>query len=767
MKKTYSINRYLSWFCVMLLPLSVSAQGIIEIEPNDSPEQAQNAHVPGVITGVFAESGDEDYYRIDAGSGGVENVTIDLAVTGQGDAYMRLLDAAGTELTSADFFEGAATEQLTSLLLPTGLYFLVTGFSFGEADAAYSLTFSTPVEPSTEAVNAALQKSLGYLLTNQLPAGSFEGNEGDGAAIPGLVVQALLGADCLKRNDWDAVYRSLDFLKTLYHDPAELEAGRERDLEGGAIYASHMMYEHAMALTAMIEAHALGVKEGLDVIIRQGIDLILRAQLTSERPSSVEAPVDQNSEYYGGWRYGVTYETADISVTDWQIIALLAARNAGFEVPAARLDAARQFVKRCFSQELQAFTYMPGEYSTGAGRSAMGVFALQLLGEGTAQEAQKALRDILYKAPSWHGEVGDGYPFYYWYYGTRAAYLAGGETWNAWRKAMCGMLVNRQNADGSWTPNQLEHERTSEVFVTAMGSLILEFCCGSVPIYMRTDKAPQRETAPPRVLPAGITVDLVATVTDTDNNYVMDLEKEQFSINEDGAEQKIVTFSREVTPVSMVLVIDASGSMKKKVAEVHQAATEFIAMIQPGDRVAVVQFADGVELVQSFTADATALRDAIDKCGAKGGTALYDAVIHAVSTLHDQPGRTAIILLTDGRDENDPGTAPGSVHSFDESLEHAKTAGVTIYALGLGQNLERSVLENLARETGGRVYFPPTVDDLAEVYGFVAKELRSQYTMSYVSSNNERNGEWREVEVTVPDSDYQVRTKSGYYAPRE
>jgi len=255
-------------------------------------------------------------------------------------------------------------------------------------------------------------------------------------------------------------------------------------------------------------------------------------------------------------------------------------------------------------------------------------------------------------------------------------------------------------------------------------------------------------------------------VVDAENNYVTDLEKEHFHIAEEGEDQKIITFSKEITPISMCVVLDTSGSMKNAVSAVHEAAGQFIAQIRKEDRVLVLSFANEVVTVQAFSSDLDTLRTAINSCGAKGGTALYDAVVAAVESLRGEKGRKAIILLTDGKDENDPGTGPGSKATFDDALHKAKESGIVIYSLGLGKNIETSVLESLARETGGRAYFPPTVEDLAEVYALVAKELRSQYSLSYTSTNLQRNGEWRAVAVTVPDTDYTVRTKAGYYAPQ-
>jgi Ca-activated chloride channel family protein len=259
-------------------------------------------------------------------------------------------------------------------------------------------------------------------------------------------------------------------------------------------------------------------------------------------------------------------------------------------------------------------------------------------------------------------------------------------------------------------------------------------------------------------------VDFSATVTDADNNYILDLTKERFSVSEDSVPQTIIRFSRELTPISMAVVMDVSGSMKRHLDGVQEAAVQFVSQIRPQDRVVVIEFSDLASVVQPFTPDVDRLDRVIRKSQASGGTALYDAVVMACDQLKRQQGRAAVILLTDGKDEDKKGTKPGSRHTFEQAIEAARESGVTIYALGLGKGVATEVLEELSQKSGGRAYFPPTVEDLREVYGLVAEELRSQYTIGYSSTNRLRDGAWRRLEVTVPGTDCLVRTKKGYFA---
>ena len=133
---------------------------------------------------------------------------------------------------------------------------------------------------------------------------------------------------------------------------------------------------------------------------------------------------------------------------------------------------------------------------------------------------------------------------------------------------------------------------------------------------------------------------------------------------EDGVEQKIDTFQEATTPVSLVLALDASGSMKKSADKVVEAARAFVATVRPEDKLAVVVFADQSVVAHDLTLDRKAVSETVDGYDAIGGTALYDALCDSFSLVKQAPGRRAVVVLTDGRDENNPGTAPGSTRTL-------------------------------------------------------------------------------------------------------
>jgi VWFA-related protein len=123
--------------------------------------------------------------------------------------------------------------------------------------------------------------------------------------------------------------------------------------------------------------------------------------------------------------------------------------------------------------------------------------------------------------------------------------------------------------------------------------------------------------------------------------------------------------------------------------------------------------------------------------------------------------------MTDGRDENNPGTAPGSAHMFDEILPLSRQVGATIYTVGLGTKLDRDTLEKLANETGGQSYFASDASALGDQFQAVVENLRRRYVLSYTSSNTEHNGKWRAVQIRPRSHGLVVATGGGYFAPAE
>ncbi len=202
------------------------------------------------------------------------------------------------------------------------------------------------------------------------------------------------------------------------------------------------------------------------------------------------------------------------------------------------------------------------------------------------------------------------------------------------------------------------------------------------------------------------------TLTDT-NPTPHDMTIDELQVVEDGVPQKLEAFQEASTPVSIVFALDASGSMKKATEPLKAAARSFVEQVRPEDSLATLLFSDKVRFEHDLTTRRDWSLDAINHYVANGGTALYDAVYDSLSRLKGIEGRRMVIVMTDGRDENNPGTAPGSVHSFAEVLDHLKKVDAVVFTVGLGPKIDRPVLEQLAAVSGGEAYFPEDVSVLA------------------------------------------------------
>lgn len=254
------------------------------------------------------------------------------------------------------------------------------------------------------------------------------------------------------------------------------------------------------------------------------------------------------------------------------------------------------------------------------------------------------------------------------------------------------------------------------------------------------------------------------TVSDAANRYV-EISRDDLVVTEDGVEQFIDSFQEATAPVSMVLVLDQSGSMKRVGDAVKEAAYRFVGAIRKEDSLGVALFADRPELVQDLTKDREEAIAAIDQYVPKGGTALHDALALGMERLQRVQGRRALVVLTDGRDENDAGTAPGSVRPFPEIQRLAFESDATIFAIGMGPNVDRERLTTLANATGGLALFPSDVSTLGAEYQRIVENLRRRYILSYSSTNTDRSGEWRKVTITSVAPDTVVRSRGGFYAP--
>ena len=245
----------------------------------------------------------------------------------------------------------------------------------------------------------------------------------------------------------------------------------------------------------------------------------------------------------------------------------------------------------------------------------------------------------------------------------------------------------------------------------------------------------------------------------------VDIGIDDLIVFEDGVEQKVQAFEETVAPVSIMLVLDSSGSMRRDVAAVIEAAKSFVASVRPQDSLGVMLFSDKPRLMQDFSTNREASLWSIGQYKSGGGTALYDAIGESAERLQKEDTRRAVVVLTDGRDENNPGTAPGSVRTLPQISELVRESGTTVFGIGLGPKVDRATLESLAQVSGGEAYFPENVSTLQAEYRRVLEDLRRRFIIRYTSTNGKRDGTWRTVEVKSRREGVVVTSQKGYRAP--
>jgi Ca-activated chloride channel family protein len=286
-----------------------------------------------------------------------------------------------------------------------------------------------------------------------------------------------------------------------------------------------------------------------------------------------------------------------------------------------------------------------------------------------------------------------------------------------------------------------------------------------------------QQRPPPQIPPDQYTikvdVDMVvlrATAQDRKNVLVSGLAKDNFQVYEDGALQQIKHFSHEDIPVTVGLVIDNSGSMRPKRADVVAAALAFARSSNPRDEIFVVNFNEKVSFGLpdniAFTDQVGQLEVALARVVPSGETALYDAV--GISLQHLKKGtrdKKVLIVISDGGDN-------ASRHKLNEITALAGQPDVIIYTIGIfdDQDGDRNpgVLKRLAEDTGGESFLPRSLKEVAPICERIAHDIRNQYTLAYVPTNRNRDGGYRAIRVKASAAGHKrllVRTRTGYFAP--
>ncbi len=292
------------------------------------------------------------------------------------------------------------------------------------------------------------------------------------------------------------------------------------------------------------------------------------------------------------------------------------------------------------------------------------------------------------------------------------------------------------------------------------------------------DPASQEEGTPRYKAEVDQVVVYVA-VYDDKGRLVAGLTSEDFTVLEDKVPQNLTGFARTEIPSTIGLVIDSSGSMRDKMTRVEQAVDLFLQQNNPQNELFFVRFDDEVELEEDFTRDPEDIRDALSNVVARGGTALWDAIYLAVDKAQEgSEPRKVLVVFTDGEDKD-------SYYKHEELLEKVREADAQVFIVafldeelsdrkgffGIFKSQRQKVQEQIvaaAEVTGGQAFFPEKVEDLAEAFAAIAKDLKNQYRLAYISSNPARDGKWRDIDVRVAKArelGLKVRAKKGYYGP--
>ena len=264
---------------------------------------------------------------------------------------------------------------------------------------------------------------------------------------------------------------------------------------------------------------------------------------------------------------------------------------------------------------------------------------------------------------------------------------------------------------------------------------------------------------------------LHATVVDEHQRLVTNLDRSAFTVFEDGRPQQITSFRHEDIPVALGIVIDNSGSMRDKRSAVNQAAINLVKASNPKDEVFIVNFNDEYYLDQDYTADLGKLQEALERIEARGGTALYDAVVASAEHLKKSAllEKKVLLVVTDGEDNS-------SRESLEQAIRRiAAQNGPTVYTIGIlgsdsHEKRAKRALSEIAEQTGGVAFFPRDLSEVDSITRTVARDIRNQYTIGYKPTNPQSRGGYRTVRVEARARGYgklQVRTRSGYYAGQE
>jgi VWFA-related protein len=285
-------------------------------------------------------------------------------------------------------------------------------------------------------------------------------------------------------------------------------------------------------------------------------------------------------------------------------------------------------------------------------------------------------------------------------------------------------------------------------------------------------QAPAAPQAPPKPFTLEVEVDVVsvtAVVFDKSGKPLRGLGTKDVELLENGVKQQ-VSYFREASslgdeadrvPLSVVLVLDTSGSMNENIRFLREAVLNFVYKLEEVDTALVVSFNESVKGSAEFSGDIDRLERFVEGLQAWGGTSLYDAIHYSLGRIKDQPGRKAVIVFSDGAD---------TTSSMEDKavVDYARAVEATVYSIGFkGSGMmassPRGFLRKIATETGGQFFAPDKVGELIKVFNEISNELKNHYLLAYTPERT-ADGSWREIILKVNRPDAEVRVRKGYFA---
>lgn len=335
-----------------------------------------------------------------------------------------------------------------------------------------------------------------------------------------------------------------------------------------------------------------------------------------------------------------------------------------------------------------------------------------------------------------------------------------------------------------------------------LASLIL-----GLPAFAQSTNPPQQDPQQTDTIRTTL-VNVPVIVTDRVGRFTTGLDRGDFIVREDGVRQKIENFSSTEAPFNVALLIDTSRSTQNKLGAIRKAALTFVKQLQPNDRVMIVTFDEQVRFVSEFTSNRQELQRAIDSVKSSYLTSLYDAIYRTITEkMVTIQGRKAIVVLTDGVD------TASKKGNFENALDLVAGTGIISYAIQYetrndGGSLTKPLflpgrpsnsfiskfsgstetwqgrysqpqtpvrdryliasdfLRSLAAQSGALYLRAENIENTSYAFQRIAEELRHQYTLTYVSGNEQRDGKYRSITVEVPNPNLVVRARLGYRVPK-